>query len=938
MKRAFTFLCALVLLLTSFSGMLVSAAETDAVAVTPVAETVAEETVEETVAEEVPEQTAIEEFTTVNGEVMGVLNVPINEFGGKGSASAETYGVALESSLSASLMKYLLEHLGKCEYEINLESFNIPYSSSWGTQFVEVLYYETPELFHVYDVDVYYYNTSYKVAFIRVLYRDYADTAEEYAPLLKSMKANAEYLLRGVKGNDALNAVEKALVLHDRLAVWVEYDLDFSTKAIYGAAGALASQSAVCQGYGMAYMYLLEQIGIESDLCRSSALNHAWNIVYINGTPYYTDVTWDDPVNNYPDSATFKDDLGRVYHKNFLRSYAGIRETGHTAYDYQVVSAGTAYDSGCFWMNTSTSIELIGGDLYYLDNLYEKTGKIWRYNDSGFMCIYQTSPFQYNKLSSVGGMLLLSREKDVVFIDPANPSAYYTIFAPSTAQNYGGYIEGMKFEKNKIWTQVYYYGSYYQTMNYIDPTTAVQITQQPKNVVAANGATAKISLKATGDGLSYTWYYAKKGVDYWTESGNQKTNVLSLKMSSSWNGAKFYCVVTDMYGNSVTSDIAQMIMGNVATIKTQPTTAVVPKGKIAKITVKATGDGLKYTWYYAKKGATSWAKSGNQKINVLSLTMSSSWNGAKFYCVVTDKYGNFVKTSEAKMYMGNPAKIATQPKNAVVVSGKTAKFTVKATGDGLRYTWYYAKKGATSWTKSGNQKTNVLSLKMSSSWNGAKFYCVVTDKYGTSVKTAAVSLTMAKPATIVTQPVNTVSPKNKTVKVTVKATGDGLKYQWYYAKKGSSKYKKTSVTTATYSVKMTSSVNGRKVYCVVTDKYGNSVKTKAVTLTMVDTKKVIAKSWKGTYEYISDGRKYSISKLSIKITSAGKVTLKVPAAGVGYNKGTFTYKLKYVKCVGDTVYYQFTNNIETLSVTYAASSKKLTVYLSDDYWFVFKIK
>ena len=927
MKRAFTFLCALVLLATCFSGVFVQAATMNATgaeaafAVPAQDEAVDTEPVEAEVAGELAELEPIacdeEEITPISVE--------------------NSRALPYENSLGKAFLEYLQPYIARCDVEIPVSQFNIHYTNFAAV--TDIIYYEAPELFSVKQLGGSYNTGTGMITVLKVLqYQTYSDTPAEYAECLTGIRNAAEYLLRGVRGNNALNDVEKALVLHDRLAVWTEYDLDFSTKAIYSAVGPLANQSGVCQGYALAYMYLLDKVGIESDLCRSSALDHAWNIVYINGTPYYTDVTWDDPVNNYPASATFKDDLGRVYHKNFLRSYEGIRSTGHDSYDYQVVSAGTAYDSGCFWMNTSASIELIGGDLYYLDNLNENAGKIWRYNDAGFHCVYQTSPYQYNKLSSVNGMLLLSRVKDVVIIDPANPAAYYTVFAPSTAQNSGGYIEGMKFEKNKIWTQVYYYGSYYQTMTYIDPSTAVKITQQPKNVVVANGATAKLTVKATGDGLSYAWFYAKKFATTFTQSGNQTSNVLSLKMSSGWDGARFYCVITDMYGNSVTTDTVQLIMGNVATIKTQPKTAVAPNGKTAKITLKASGDGLKYTWYYAKKGATKYTKSGNQTTNVLSIKMSAGWHGAQFYCVVTDKYGNSVKTNAVKMYMGNPAAIKTQPKSTAVVSGKTAKITVKASGDGLKYTWYYAKKGATKYTKSGNQTTNVLSLKMSSSWNGAKFYCVVTDKYGTSVKTSTVTLSLAKVAKITTQPVNTVSPKNKTVKVSVKATGDGLKYQWYYAKKGSSKYKKTNVTSATYSVKMTSSVNGRKVYCVVTDKYGNSVKTKAVTLSLVDTKKVVAKSWKGTYEYISDGRKYSISKLSIKITSAGKVTIKVPKAGEGYNKGTFTYKLKYVKCVGDAVHYRFTNSTETLTVVYSTSSKLLNIYLSDDYRLVFKKK
>ena len=69
--------------------------------------------------------------------------------------------------------------------------------------------------------------------------------------------------------------------------------------------------------------------------------------------------------------------------------------------------------------------------------------------------------------------------------------------------------------------------------------------------------------------------------------------------------------------------------------------------------------------------------------------------------------------------------------------------------------------------------------------------------------------------------------------VTVNATGDGLKYKWYYKSKNGSKFEvATSYTGKTYSVAMDKARDGRQVYCVVTDKYGNTVKTTTVKLKM----------------------------------------------------------------------------------------------------------
>ena len=47
---------------------------------------------------------------------------------------------------------------------------------------------------------------------------------------------------------------------------------------------------------------------------------------------------------------------------------------------------------------------------------------------------------------------------------------------------------------------------------------AVKITTQPKNVTVGYGETAKVSVKASGDGLTYLWYYANKGSDTFKKS------------------------------------------------------------------------------------------------------------------------------------------------------------------------------------------------------------------------------------------------------------------------------------------------------------------------------------------------------------------------------------------------------------------------------------
>ena len=86
-------------------------------------------------------------------------------------------------------------------------------------------------------------------------------------------------------------------------------------------------------------------------------------------------------------------------------------------------------------------------------------------------------------------------------------------------------------------------------------------------------------------------------------------------------------------------------------------------------------------------------------------------------------------------------KITKQPKNVAVVNGKKAKVTLEAEGDGLTYTWYAKNKSASKYSKS-SQKGNSYSTLMNAAHNGQTVYCIVTDKYGNTVKSKTVTLKM----------------------------------------------------------------------------------------------------------------------------------------------------------------------------------------------------
>lgn len=169
--------------------------------------------------------------------------------------------------------------------------------------------------------------------------------------------------------------------------------------------------------------------------------------------------------------------------------------------------------------------------------------------------------------------------------------------------------------------------------------------------------------------------------------------------------------------------------------------------------------------------------------------------------------------------------IQTQPKNTYTQAGKTVKVTMKAQGEGLKYQWYIKNAGQKKYSKS-SVTSATYSCKMNEKSKDRLVYCIVTDENGESVRSKTVILREA--ASITKQPKDSIVQAGETAK----ASGDGLKYQWYIKNAGKDKFSKSSVTKSFYSTKMTDKSAGRQVYCVVTDAYGKKVQSKTVTLGM----------------------------------------------------------------------------------------------------------
>ncbi len=189
---------------------------------------------------------------------------------------------------------------------------------------------------------------------------------------------------------DGMTDVEKALIIHDYLVREVDYNLNVVNGKpyfddVFTLKGVFVDRDAVCQGYALAYSFLLQEVGIESVVVSSEPMNHAWNMIKIDNKWYHVDVTWDDPTN------TVEVDFcrgGFISHEFFLRSDAEFKnELDHYGWITQVTQtqAPTASVSDSFngWsfrpMNEDGSEGNVGM-LSYLDGYFYCLSDIWGSN------------------------------------------------------------------------------------------------------------------------------------------------------------------------------------------------------------------------------------------------------------------------------------------------------------------------------------------------------------------------------------------------------------------------------------------------------------------------------------------------------------------------------------------------------------------------------
>lgn len=260
-----------------------------------------------------------------------------------------------------------------------------------------------------------------------------------------------------------MSDMEKALVLHDYLAVICAYDYDNLQAGtlpamVYNAYGVLVERSAVCQGYALAYKYLLGQAGVDAYMVSSDTMNHAWNLIKLDGEYYQVDVTWDDPVS---------DKIGRACHNYMFISDATFQsKKGHSNWkvttaseETNITATNTQYEDA-FWTGCSAQIHVQDHKYYYVDGssraVCERTydgASSKSLVSLGYWRTWDQSGYwggTFTGLSNMDGLLVYNDSTKIYSIKK-DGTGQTELFTPDTSQ---GYIYGSYYEDGTVYYEI----------------------------------------------------------------------------------------------------------------------------------------------------------------------------------------------------------------------------------------------------------------------------------------------------------------------------------------------------------------------------------------------------------------------------------------------------------------------------------------------------
>lgn len=230
---------------------------------------------------------------------------------------------------------HVVNSLFHFQKEIDVSHFLQPVSKggcAWsekelGERFNDLVW-NNPLLFHLdkgFGVKTSRLDATGEIIRAYIVNSNFTISPECYRERRKKVEQAAAIALKAIVG--VPNVVEKVKRLHDYLSTNCQYCMaaygrkTMEYRTVYDA---LVRGQAVCEGFTIAFRYLLSLAGIESSEIVSDVMHHCWNYVRLGGNWYHVDVTFDNPVVEGVTAGTPK----YMSHEFFLLSDAALLAKG----------------------------------------------------------------------------------------------------------------------------------------------------------------------------------------------------------------------------------------------------------------------------------------------------------------------------------------------------------------------------------------------------------------------------------------------------------------------------------------------------------------------------------------------------------------------------------------------------------------------------------
>ena len=498
----------------------------------------------------------------------------------------------------------------------------------------------------------------------------------------------------------------------------------------------------VCEGYAKAFKYLCDLSSFSDDVScitvsgimngGTGAGNHMWNIVSMeDGKNYLVDVTnCDSETIGAPDQLFMSGFSSGSLSAGFVFNCTGAAvtykydsDTRELYTDEELTVCSLNYKPGIQITGQPANAVLSSGKtaqfhvsasgtgLTYQWQFSKDSGKTWT-NSSSATAGYNTDTLQVQAIAVRNGYLYRCKVTDAADRMKISEPAKLTVNA------------------------------------------SLAITKQPSAVSAVKGSTAKFSVTATGNGLTYQWQFSNTGGSSWKNCSSTTTGyntaVLQVQAIAARNGYMYRCAVTDAGGNKKTSNAAKLTVIEDFAITKQPSAVSALKGSLAKFSVTATGNGLTYQWQFSNTNGSSWknCSSATTGYNAATLQVQAitARNSYLYRCMVTDGTGKKLTSSAAKLTVVEGFAITGQPSAVTAAKGSTAVFRVTAVGNGLTYQWQFSNTNGSSWKNCSSTTTgyNTAALQVQAimARNGYLYRCIVTDGTGKRLTSSPAKLTV----------------------------------------------------------------------------------------------------------------------------------------------------------------------------------------------------